>query len=55
MHGLEAGPTPLRSPTDSITAVAMAGVLLVVTVPAAFVPARRAASIDPVTALRAEA
>jgi hypothetical protein len=32
MHGLEAGPTPLRSPTDPITAVAVAGVLLVVTV-----------------------
>jgi ABC-type antimicrobial peptide transport system permease subunit len=29
-------------------------VLLVVTVLAAFVPARRAASIDPVTALRAD-
>lgn len=42
-------------PDGPITAVAVAGVLLVVTVLAAFVPTRRAASIDPVTALRAEA
>ena len=42
------------SPTDPATAVAVAGALLVVAALAAFVPARRAASINPMTALRAE-
>jgi predicted permease len=42
------------SPTDPATAAAVAGVLLVAAALAAFVPARRAASVDPVTALRAE-
>ncbi len=43
------------SPTDPATAVGVIGVLLLaVTVVAAFVPARRAASVGPVTALRAE-
>jgi predicted permease len=42
------------SPTDPPTAVAVAVLLLVVAGVAAFVPARRAASVDPMTALRAE-
>ena len=42
------------SPTDPATAVAVAGVLLLVAVLAAFVPARRASSVNPMTALRAE-
>jgi predicted permease len=42
------------SPTDPATAVAVAGVLLLVAAMAAFLPARRAASINPVVALRAE-
>ena len=42
------------SPTDPATAVAVAGVLLLVAALAAFVPARRAASVNPMTALRAE-
>ncbi len=42
------------SPTDPATAAAVAGALLLVAALAAFFPARRAASISPVTALRAE-
>ncbi|HVJ29851.1 MAG TPA: ABC transporter permease, partial [Gammaproteobacteria bacterium] len=42
------------SPTDPATAAAVAGVLFLVAGLAAFVPARRAASVNPMTALRAE-
>jgi ABC-type antimicrobial peptide transport system permease subunit len=42
------------SPTDPATALSVAALLLVVAVAAAFVPARRAAGIDPTIALRAE-
>jgi putative ABC transport system permease protein len=42
------------SPTDPATAVAVAVVLLIVAALAAFLPARRAAGINPVVALRAE-
>jgi predicted lysophospholipase L1 biosynthesis ABC-type transport system permease subunit len=42
------------SPTDPATAAAVAGVLLLVAGLAALVPALRAASVNPMTALRAE-
>jgi putative ABC transport system permease protein len=42
------------SPTDPATAAAVAGVVLIVAGIAAYLPARRAASINPVVALRAE-
>jgi putative ABC transport system permease protein len=42
------------SPADPATAAAVAGVLLLVAGLAAFVPALRAASVNPMTALRAE-
>ena len=43
------------SPTDPVTAAAVAGVLLIVAALAAFFPARRAAGVDPAVTLRAEA
>ena len=43
------------SPTDPVTAAAVAGVLLLVAALAAFFPAHRAASVDPAVMLRAEA
>ena len=42
------------SPTDPATAVAVVGVLLAVAAVAAFVPARRAATVNPMVALRAD-
>ena len=42
------------SPMDPATVAAVAGLLLVVTALASFVPARRAASVDPALTLRAE-
>jgi predicted permease len=42
------------TPTDPATSIAVAGVLLLVAGIAALVPALRAASVDPMTALRAE-
>ena len=42
------------SPTDPATAMGVAALLLIVTAIAALVPARRAANVDPMTALRAD-
>jgi putative ABC transport system permease protein len=42
------------SPTDPATLAAVAALLVVVTIVASYVPARRAARIDPMLALRSE-
>jgi ABC-type antimicrobial peptide transport system permease subunit len=42
------------SPRDPLTYLAVAGLLVVVSVLAMLVPARRAAKVDPMVALRAE-
>ena len=49
-EGLLFGITPLDRATYAAVAVAFAAIALV----AAFIPARRASAVDPVTALRAE-
>ena len=42
------------SPADPIAFVAAAAVLLVVSLAASYLPARRASSVDPIVALRTE-
>ena len=43
------------TPTDPLTYILLAGVMLLVGALAAFLPARRALKVDPVIALRGEA
>jgi putative ABC transport system permease protein len=42
------------SPTDVLTLAAVAGLLIVVTLPAIYLPAKRAASVDPLVVMRGE-
>jgi ABC-type antimicrobial peptide transport system permease subunit len=42
------------TPTDPMTFAALTGVMLAVTVAACYVPARRAARVDPLSAIRVD-